>query len=230
MTEPMSDEEGRAVVKDILEKVKAAEDRTRGEEGTEPSDTDLEPPPVETLEIEEPLVYEEPVGEIEVEEPIVVEEPEAPETGFIAVGEPSEVASTTPQAETTDVPVKDEKIRVLETDIKAFNIEREQLKSEFDTLRTRLDEEVERYNTVAQVKRTRTESIERELSLAKKEHSEANKEFKNADNHRKKEISNAEKRIREVEKRIKKAEDSREKRLRDLEKERLKREEEARKI
>ncbi len=231
-SEPMSEAEGREVVKDILAKVKAAEARTGGEEDTEPSDAALEPPPAEPLETDEPLV------ELEVEEPSV-EGLEPPEPEVITYEEPSEVASTSPLAEnakvssqsveTTEVPVRDEKIRELESDIKTFNIEREQLKSEFDKLQSRLDEEVERCLVVSETKRTLAESVERELNLAKKEYNEANKEYKNAENRRKKELSNTEKRIRDVEKRIKKAEESKDKRIRELEKEQRKREEEAEK-
>ena len=231
-SEPMTDEEGRAVVKDILEKVKAAEARTKDEDSIEPSDTEIEPPPAE------PLVYEEPEVELEVEKPSV-EGLDPPEPEVIAFEEPSEVASTSPSAEnaevstqsveTIEVPVRDEKIRELESDIKSFNIESEQLKSELNKLHSRLDEEVERCLVVSETKRTLTESIERELNLAKKEYDEASKEYKTAENRRKKELSHAEKRLREVEKRIKKAEENKDKRLRELEKDRRKREEEARK-
>ncbi|MHA2178702.1 MAG: hypothetical protein ACXAAK_10170 [Candidatus Thorarchaeota archaeon] len=231
-SEPMDDEKGKEVVQDILEKVRAAEARSREEE-----DTELEPPPA-PLEAEESLVYEEPMAEPEVEEPSV-DESESPQTGFMAVEEPSDTAEaapsaetasvTSPPVETTDVLARDEKIREYESDITANNIELEQLQSELGQLRTRLDEEVERYLVASETKRSRTEGLERELTLAKKEFSDANKEHKNAENRRKKELSNAEKRIREVEKQIKKAEDGKEKRIRDLEKERLKSEEEAKK-
>ena len=228
--EPLSDEEGREVMKDILEKVRAAEARAQDVDVTEPSDTAPEPPPAE------PLVYEEPEVELEVEKPSV-EGREPPEPEVIAFEEPSEVASPSPSAEsaevstqpveTTEVPVRDEKIREFESDIKSFNIESEQLKSELNKLHSRLDEEVERCLVVSETKRTLAESIERELNLAKKEYDEASKEYKTAENRRKKELSHAEKRLREVEKRIKKAEENKDKRLRDLEKEQRKREEEA---
>jgi len=226
---PMDSDRGKEVVADILEKVKAAEARSRGEEATTPSETDLEPPPEESFEeIEEPMAYEEPEVEVEEEEPYVEEEPEAPETGFVALEKPSEAAPTSPPVYmAADEPVRDEKVRTFESEISAGLIERDQLQSELDQLRTRLDEEVGRYHTAAEVKRTRAESIERDLKLAKKEHSDASKEFKNAENRRKKELSNSEKRIRDIEKRIKKARESKEKRLQDIEKERRKREEEA---
>lgn len=226
MSEPMSHEEGKQVVADILEKVRTAEARTRAEEDSEPSDTDLEPPPAEPLEIDEPVAYEEPTVEAEVEE-LSVEEPEIPEPEPIDFEEPPSQAEPVAAVVKADVPAEDDRVRSLESDINAYNLELEQLRTEFDTLRAHLDAEVERYGTVAEVKRIRVESIERELDLAKKEYRDANKEHKNVENRRKKELSNAEKRTREVEKRIKKAEESKDKRIRELEKERRKREEEA---
>ncbi|MGY5855213.1 MAG: hypothetical protein RTS72_01350, partial [Candidatus Thorarchaeota archaeon] len=82
---PMDTERGKEVVKDILEKVKAAEARSRGEEETAPSETLVEPPPEETFEdIEEPVVFEESeveVAEEEYEEEVEeeIEEPEVHE-------------------------------------------------------------------------------------------------------------------------------------------------------
>ncbi len=232
----MEYDKGREVVKDILEKVRAAEARSRVEEVAAPSETEAEVSVEEpSEELDEPIAFEEEVVEDEVEEVFEVEaeepameelEPPPPEEEFIEKPVP-EVKPAVSVA--VDEPARDEKVRELESDIKGFNIEHEQLHSELEKLRTRLDEEVERYLVVAETKRSRTESLERELDLAKKEFSDANKEYKNAENRRKKELSNAEKRIHDVEKRIKKAEDAREKRIRDLEKERLKREEEARK-
>ena len=239
-SQPMDNDRGKAVVADILEKVRAAEARSRGEETTTSAEPDIEPPPSEPLEIEEPTPSEEFMAEPEVEEPEIeepVEVPEPPKEEFI---EPEAPPASPPPAkpverpavvkapvETMAAPAKDEKVRMFESDISAYNIELKQLQSELGSLHTRLDEEVERYRTAAEVKRTRTESLERELSLAKKEYNEANKEYKNSDNRRKKEISTAEKRIREAEKRIKKAEDGKRKRLSDLEKERRKREQAA---
>jgi hypothetical protein len=230
----MEYDRGKEVVKDILEKVKAAEARTRGEEIATSSETDVEAPPEEGIsdEIDEPIVDEEPEVEDEVEETHEGDlEPPPPEEMLLEEPTPFAPIPDAPPSVSmaVDEPARDEKIRVLESDIKAFNIEREQLQSESDKLRARLDEEVERYLVVAETKRTRAESLERELSLAKKEYSDANKEHKNAENRRKKELSNAEKRIRDVDKRIKKSEDAREKRIRDLERERLKREEEEKK-
>ena len=238
-SQPMDTERGKEVVKDILEKVKAAEERTRVEEVTTPSETLVEPPPEETFDdIEEPITIEESEVEVaeekyeeeaedEIEEPEVTEpEPASPEE--LPVEEPVP-AKSPPVYMTADEPERDEKVRRFESDISAFLIEREQLQLELDKLLTRLNDEVDRYHTAAEVKRTRAESIERDLSLAKKEHSDANKEYKNAENRRKKELSNAEKRLKDVDKQIKKARDSKDKRIRELEKDRLKREEEARK-
>ncbi len=254
-SESMDHERGRAVVKDILAKVKEAEARARANEAAVPSEPDLEPEEEiiseeieeieeyeevleeeeeeveeeeEEEEIEEEIEEEEEEEEIEEEEEEYYEEPEPTPSKPPVIEKPPPI--THPSVSMAlDETTKDEKIRILESDITTFNIERGQLQTEMDKLRSRLDEEVERYLVVAETKRTRFESLERELSLAKKEYNDANKEHNNAENRRKKELSNAEKRIRDVEKRIKKAEDAREKRIRDLEKERLKREEEARK-
>jgi len=225
----MDPDRGRAVVKDILEKVRAAEARSKGEEVVAPPETEVEAPPEEAFEeMDEPIAFEEPEVEADVEESYV-DEPEPAPPEVMPMEKP--VPMTPPSVSmAVDEPARDEKIRALESDIKSFNIEREQLRLELDKLRARLDDEVERYLVVAETKRTRAESLERELSLAKNEYNDANKEHKNAENRRKKELSNAEKRIRDVENRIKKAEDSRDKRIRDLEKERLKREEEAKKV
>ena len=218
----MDYDRGKEVVADILEKVRAAEERQKAEMEAEPIEPDIEPPPVEPIE-EEPLVYDEPELEPEPEEPVTVEEPEMREE-HIPVEAPS---VTTPSGPSLDDEIaNDDKVRSLESDINAYNLELQQLRSEFDTLRGHLDEEVERYQTVAEVKRIRVESIERDLDLAKKEHKDADKEYKNVDNRRKKELSGAEKRINDVEKRLKKAEESKEKRIQDIEKELRKREEE----
>jgi len=227
-SEVMDHERGKEVVADILERVRIAETRARGEESTEPAGTGIEPPPAEPMEVEEPLPYEEPAAELEVEEPVmeepVAEMPAPLEPEPITVVEPPKVVSAPSSIE--DIAVADDKVRTLESDINAYNIELGTLQSEFDTLRTHLDEEVDRYQTVAEVKRIRVESVERELDLAKKEYGDASKEHKNVENRRKKELSNAEKRIQEVEKRLKKAEESKDKRIEELEKERRKREEE----
>ena len=249
----MEFDKGREVVRDILEKVKAAEARSRGGEAAMSSEPEVEPPPEEHFEEEEEaeeieeveeeyeeeeeIEEEEEEGEEEVEEVYEEEEEvEEEETPFsqieppppkeMPISEPAPVARPSVSMAVAE-PAKDEKIRSLEADIKTYNIELGQLKTEFDKLRNRLNEEVERYLVVAETKRTRAESLERELKLAKNEYSDANKEHKNAENRRKKEISNAEKRIRDVEKRIKKADDDKTKRIQDIEKERLKREQEA---
>lgn len=219
-------EEGKEVVKQILERVKAAEARTKGEEAALEPETDVEVIEEEPAEeMAGPMIPAEPAAEDE----IISDEPAAPPPEEMHVPKPAPVAPQSMVSAAVEDHMRDEKIRILESDIKAFNIERGQLQSELDKLRSRLNEEVERYRTVAETKRTRAESIERELSLAKKEYNDANKEYKNAENLRKKELSNAEKRIRDVDKRVKKAHDARDKRIRDLEKERLKREEEAKK-
>ncbi len=227
--EPSSVEhkEGQEVVKQILERVKAAEARAKNEEETLVSETDIEAPMEELEEDDRPIISEEPLIEPEVEE-LYDEEPAPPPPKAKPIEE--HVPVSTPAVSTlADDVARDEKIRTIESDIKALGIEKQQLQSEYDKMQVRLDEEVERYRTTAETKRIRTEGIERELRLAKKEYDDANKEHKNVENRRKKELSDAEKRINDVDKRMKKAEDAKEKRIRDLEKERLKREEEAKK-
>ncbi|TFG30423.1 hypothetical protein EU528_08305 [Candidatus Thorarchaeota archaeon] len=222
----MDREKGREVVQDILERVRAAEARSKSAEGIPVSpDTTLEPPPPASMEIEEPLAYEDSEVEPEVEEPIV-EEPQPPEPEPLPIEEPVKVVQSRTSTEPPEL--IDEKVRIIELDINAFNIELRQLQSDLDAMRTRLDDEVEQYRTIADVKRTRAESLERELDIAKDEYSDANKQYKNAENRRKKELSDTEKRIQDVEKRIRKAEESKDKRIQEIEKERLKREEEGR--
>jgi len=219
----MDHERGKEVVADILQRVQAAEDRQKAEMDAESTESDIEPPPPEPLEEEAPLSYDEPELEIKEEEPPVIEAPEMQEPSIV-VERPSEPATLKPSIK--DEIAGDAKIRSLESDIKAYNLELQQLHSEFDTLRTHLNEEVARYQNAAEVKRIRVESIERELDLAKKEYKDADKEYNNVENRRKKELSNAEKRIQEIEKKVKKAEESKEKRIQDIEKEFRKREEE----
>ncbi len=219
-------EEGKEVVKQILERVKAAETHTKGEEAASEPETDVEVIEEEsTEEMAGPMIPEEPAAEAE----IPYDEPVAPPPEEMRVQKPAPVAIPSMASTAVASHIRDEKIRKIESDINVYNIEREQLQSELDKLRSRLDEEVERYRTIAETKRTRAEGIERTLSLAKKEYNDANKEYKNAENGRKKELSNAEKRIRDMDKRVKKAHDAKDKRIRDLEKERLKREEDAKK-
>jgi hypothetical protein len=227
-TEPeaIDHKEGEEVVKRILERVKAAE--TRAKDDATISETDMAPPAEDVFEeAVQPMTYEESAVKSEVEElDDVSTAPPPPEEKLFEEHVP--VAPTSVSMDIDDT-TRDEKIRMIESDLKAYSIEKQQLQSEYDKLQVRLDEEVERYRTAAETKRIRAEGIDRELRLAKKEYDDASKEHKNVENRRKKELSDAGKRINDVDKRVKKAEDAREKRLRDLEKERLKREEEARK-
>lgn len=223
-SEPIENEQGKEVVKQILERVKAAEARARVEEempledGLDPQD---EQPSLGTAEA---VTYDAPVDAIKSPPDALFSSAEKTKPTE-SVFEPSFSTATAASEE----PVRDEKIRMIDSDIKTFNMERQQLQSEYGKLQGRLDEEVERYRTVAETKRIHAEGIERELRTAKKEYDDANKEYKNVENRRKKELFDAEKRIGDVDKRVKKAEEAKEKRIRDLEKERLKREEEARK-
>jgi hypothetical protein len=222
-------EKGRETVREILAKVKAAEARVEEQQVVQPPEEEMEIPEEEEAfpEEEEASMVEE--VEIEVEEEYeeeYEEEPTPPPTPVAHKEEIPPVSKPAVSMETFE-PTRDEKIRVIEADIKAFTIEHQQLRSEFDKIKSRLDEEVERYHIAAETKRTRADGIERELRLAKKEYDDANKEHKNAENRRKKELSDAEKRIRDVEKKMQKAQGAKDKRIQELEKERRKREEEA---
>jgi hypothetical protein len=244
-TEPMEEdtsdadtvdkEHGKEVVAEIVQRVRAAEARQKAQLGATPVEPDIQPPPVEpdiqpppvqletqppqveALEAVKPPAYEEPEPEIEPEVPVAVEKP--------AVAAKAPAPPITPKPSPKDEFASDEKVRSLEADINAYNLELQQLRPEFDTLRIHLDEEVEKYHNAAEAKRIRAESIQRDLDLAQKEYSDADKQHKNVENRRKKELSEAEKRIRDVEKRLKKAEESKEKRIQDIEKEQRKREE-----
>ena len=224
--ETVDDERGKEIVADILGRVRAAEARQSAEKESIPAEepvADIAPPPAEPLDIEEPIAYDEPLPEPEVEEPVaaqeVVPEPEPvkPEMPPVPV---------TPTVSVNDEIASDNKVRELENDINGYNLEIQQLKTEFDALKTHLDEEVSQQHTATEVKRIRVESCERDLDFAKKEHDAAKKAYKDVENRRKKELSNAEKRMKDVEKRLRKAEESKEKRIEEIEKERRKREEE----
>lgn len=217
-------EKGKETVRQILERVREAETRAK-----EASLSTHEPP-------------EEVSGIVEVEKPAALSLPEhkqietsvasRPERASFPVSEtgrtvPSVAAATV--SSTADEYLRDEKVRKIELDIKAFGTERRQLQSDMDNLRMRLDAEVERYRTAADTKKTRAESIARDLALAKKEWEEADKEYKNAEDHRKKELSTAEKRIEDVDKRSRKAEDAKRKRIEEIERAKQKLEEESKK-
>jgi hypothetical protein len=222
--ETVDEEKGRETIKEILAKVRAAEALTHGEKVAPPSEAAIETPEDEEEffeEVEAPAAKE---IETEVEE-TYEKEPE-PQPLLIASGEEYTPVAKPAVSMAAAEPAKDEKIRVVESDIKAYTIEHQQLHSEYDKLKSRLDEEVGRYHVAAETKRTRAEGIDRELRLAKKEYDDAKKEHKNAENRRKKELSDAEKRIHDVEKRMQKAQEAKDKRIEEIEKERRKREEE----
>ncbi len=221
-------EKGKEVMKLVLEKVKEAEARAKKEAAApklEPSAGVFET--AATAEEAEPLVpeREEPKAAVgsSVRIPSVLRPSEEEAKGFVSSVSAAAVSTT------ADEYLRDEKIRKIELDIKALGLEHKQLQSDLDNLRARLDPEVERYRTAADAKRTRTESIERDLKLAKKEWDDADKEYKNAESHRKKELSAVEKRIEDVDKRTKKAEESKKKRIEEIEKEKQKLEEESKK-
>jgi hypothetical protein len=228
-SESIEHKEGKDVVKQILERVKAAEALANSEDNAVPIGTQVVAPEEEiSKKINDSIADEKQAAIDELEEV-------ADDIPVSSLPEEISVEKRVPDipisvSKAVDESVRDEKIRSLDSDIKSLNIERQHLQTEYDAFQVRLDEEVERYRTIAETKRIRAEGIERELRLAKQEFDDANKDHKNVENRRKKELSDAEKRISDVDKRVKKAEEAKEKRIRDLEKERLKREEEAKKV
>jgi hypothetical protein len=218
-------EEGKEIVKQILEKVREAETRTK----KEASPSTLEPPEAvgETAEIEEATPSLPEHGGIER----ISSPPERVPTFRPAVEPRGTVPSVAAAAVSTtaDEYLRDEKVRKIELDIKALGTERRQLQNDVNNLRMRLDAEVERYRTTADTKKARAESIARDLALAKKEWDDADKEYRNAEGHRKKELATVEKRIEDVDKRSKKAEDAKRKRIEEIEKAKQKLEEESKK-
>lgn len=220
-------EEGKEIVKQILERVREAESQAKKE--TSPSAPE---PPEAVTEI------------AETEEKAAPSLPEHKEIETRVVSRPERVSAFIPEAETrgavpsvsaaavsttADEYLRDEKVRKIDLDIGALGTEHRQLQSDMEKLRMRLDAEVERYRTATDAKKARTESIARDLALAKKEWDEADKEYKNAEDHRKKELSSVEKRIEDVDKRSKKAEDAKRKRIEEIEKAKQKLKEESKK-
>jgi chromosome segregation ATPase len=87
-----------------------------------------------------------------------------------------------------------------------------------ETIRSSLDQEVERYRAAAEAKRTRAENLEDDLRRAKTEWGDADRDFRKVKTRRDKEVDDTEKRIEDQKKRIKNAETAKEKRIREIEK------------
>ena len=224
-TAEVESEEGKEIVKQILEKVREAETRTKKE--ATPSTPEFPETTSETPQIEEAV----PSLPEHRETERILSRPERVSASMPTVETRGTVPSVAAAAVSTtaDEYLRDEKVRKIELDIKALGTERRQLQSDMDSLRMRLDTEVERYRTAADARKARAESIARDLALAKKEWDDADKEYKNAEDHRKKELSSAEKRIEDVDKRSKKAEDAKRKRIEEIEKAKQKLEGESKK-
>jgi len=221
-------DKGKEVMKLVLEKVKEAEARAKKEAAAPKLEPSIGvPETAATAEEAEPLLPERKEPEAAAASSARIPPVSRPREERAEGMAPSVAAAGV--STTADDYLKDEKTRKIELDIKALAVERKQLQSDLDNLRARLDPEVERYRTAADAKRTRAESIERDLKLAKKEWDDADKEYKNSESHRKKELSAVEKRIDDVDKRTKKAEESKKKRIEEIEKEKQKLEEESKK-
>jgi hypothetical protein len=222
----VTSEEGREALRLVLEKVREAEALAKKEAAAPRLEPSVEVPDRSVREVKaEQTLPEEETLETTTGPSVEKTPVSMPDEKRIERPVSSMMAAAVPTTE--EEYLSDEKIRKIEFDIKRFNVERQQLQLDLDKLHTRLDAEVERYRTATDVKRTRTESIERELRLAKKEWDDADKEYKNAESHRKKELSTAEKRIDDIDKRTKKAEEVKSKRFEEIEKEKQKRLEES---
>ena len=113
----------------------------------------------------------------------------------------------------------DSRIREIESDISHFRNQCQDLETELQSTRARLDQEVEQYGSVAESKRIRADTLEEDARRAKSEWNEADKEYRRVKSKRDKEVSDAQKRIDDQTKRIKNAEAARDKRIREIEKE-----------
>ncbi|MFW9832375.1 MAG: hypothetical protein ACFFEK_00105 [Candidatus Thorarchaeota archaeon] len=117
---------------------------------------------------------------------------------------------------------QDPQIIGIVNDLKNLYTELAQFNSDLDTVRTRLESEVQDYWNIAEVKRIQFESLEEQLRLAKHEWNDVTKVYQQAEKRKKNEISSREKRIKDIEKRIEKTESQIEKRVKDLDKEKEK--------
>jgi hypothetical protein len=108
-------------------------------------------------------------------------------------------------------------------DLKHLLIESKQVQSDLSSCRSRQDETVLQYRNAAEVKRVNFESLQEQSKHAKKEWSDAEKEYRRSEERRKNEVSSREKRLDKIEKQIKKAESSMTKRVKELDKEKEKR-------
>lgn len=117
---------------------------------------------------------------------------------------------------------QDPQIIGIVNDLKNLHTELAQFNSDLDTVRSRLESEVQDYWNVAEVKRIHFESLEEQLRLAKQEWNDATKVYQQSEKRMKNEVSSREKRIKDIQKRIEKAEGGIEKRVKDLDKEKEK--------
>jgi hypothetical protein len=130
-----------------------------------------------------------------------------------------------PVSDTLDVDLpdpayrNDPKIKSIHVEIRQSNIDLQRLEYDLEGIRSQLDAEVDRYDMVADQKKTRYQNLREQTLAAKKEAEQAKKEHSAAEKRRNKSISEEEKRIEKMQKEIKKAENSRKKRIEELEKE-----------
>jgi hypothetical protein len=117
---------------------------------------------------------------------------------------------------------RDPQIVGIVNDLKNLHTELAQFNSDLDTVRVRLESEVQDYWNVAEVKRIQFESLEEQFRLAKQEWNASTKVYQQSEKRMKNEISSREKRIKDIRKRIDKAEGNIRKRVKDLDREKEK--------
>ncbi|MGY5865705.1 MAG: hypothetical protein RTV41_13965 [Candidatus Thorarchaeota archaeon] len=108
------------------------------------------------------------------------------------------------------------------SDLRHLLIELKQVESDLKTCCTHQDQAVLQYRNTSEVKRINYESLQDKAKHAKDEWTDAEKEYRRAEDRRKNEISSREKRIDKIQKQIKKSESTMEKRVKELNKEKEK--------
>ena len=104
------------------------------------------------------------------------------------------------------------------SDIKHLMMELKQAESDLSSCSSRHEETVQQYRNAAEVKRINYQSLDEQAKHAKGEWTDAEKEFRLAEDRRKKETSSREKRVEKIQKQIKKNESSIQKRVKELNK------------
>jgi hypothetical protein len=175
----------------------------------------VKPAPAETPTPESKPAAPPPMPEIAAKAPAPPPTTPAPKPSASSIPEITSILSTLPDQAYR----QDPQIIGIVNDLKNLHTELAQFISDLETVRTRLDSEVQDYWNVAEVKRIQFESLEEQLRLAKQEWKDSTNVYQQADKRKKNEISSREKRIKDIQKRIEKAEGKIQKRVKELDKE-----------